>query len=830
MRISSRKSVLSLAVLFVAGIAFVYYRSHRPETRLAQDRTAIDRVRSWEGERFDQPQEAQDFFVLKRAPDGTGPLDYSLYRAAMQQVQQQTQYSITTGALAPAGSPPLGAWAFLGPGNVGGRTRALVIDKTNTQVMYAGAVAGGVWKSINGGGSWAPLADFLPNIAVNSLVMDPNNNQILYAGTGEGYFNGDAVRGNGIFKTTDGGNTWTQLAVTNNNADFFYVNKLAMNAASTRIYAATRTGIFRSIDGGSTWGKVLDATAVNGCMDVKVQTDRPLARVFAACGTLTNPGFISRAADSSGTQTWSTVFSPANMGRTSLALAPSNQSIMYAMSASNTTTGNYQQGLLAVYRSGDSGTTWTTQVTNTNPTLLNTLLLTNPIEANLTQCGFGTSTFAFTQGWYDNILAVDPANPNTVWAAGIDVFRSTDAGQNWGLASYWWAPTNFSVYSHADHHVLLFDPNYNGTSNQILYDGNDGGLFRTNNAVSGNVGTTQAQICGNPLAPSPVAWTNLNNSYGVSQFYYGVPYPDGTQYFGGLQDNGTQRGTDGGGPNAWTTLIGGDGGAVAVNPGNINMLWGENTNRSMQRSVNGGGSFAAFVSGITEASGNFLFIAPLVQDPTNATNMWTGGATIWRTTQATANPTVGNIWTAASIFLNERVASIGVAPTDSNTVYVGMSNSASPGGIIYHNTAALSATGATTWSSATPRTGYVAGLAVDPTTASTAYAVYSTFGGTHVWKSIDTGATWQPLDGTVPNTVPNIPVHTIVVNPSNNQKLYIGTDLGVFVSTDGGQNWFVENNLQLPNVIVDSLAWNRTGTIQLFAFTHGRSAWKVTPN
>jgi hypothetical protein len=843
MRFSIRKIAFSLAVV---GLAATLASYGPPKQTRAQSRV-IKRLRQWErrhktspGARADSPQEAQDFFVTQRVPGGSGPLDYGLYTPAIFQMQQNPGY-VGPGQAIGRSSGPVNSWSFLGPGNVGGRTRALIIDPTNSSVMYAAAVAGGVWKSTNGGTSWAPTADFIANIAVNSLAMDPTNHNVLYAGTGEGYFNGDSARGNGIFKTTDGGATWNQLAFTNSNSDFFYVNKIAINATASRIYAATRTGVFRSIDGGSTWTKTLDAAAINGCMDVKVQTDRPLARVFAACGTfqaITTNGFIARAADGSGAQSWSSVLSPANMGRTSLALAPSNQNVIYALAASNTNTGNYQQGLLAVYRSGDGGTSWTTQVSNTNPTLLNTLLLTNPIEAELTQCGFGTSTFAFTQGWYDNIITVDPTNPNVVWVGGIDLFRSTDAGQNWGVASYWWvggAPAD-PEFAHADQHAIVFDPNYNGSTNQKMYVGNDGGIFLTNNATTGNVGF-QANICaaygagGTQYATNPVTWTNLNNNYGVTQFYYGVPFPDGTVYFGGTQDNGTPASTDGLGPNNWVTLLSGDGGAVAVNPGNTNQLWAENTNLSIQKSTNGGASFAGFTSGITESSGNFLFIAPFVQDPSNANNMWTGGARLWRTTTATTSASGG--WVQASVFLGQRVSAIAVAPTDSNVVYAAGSNGgpASLTGTIYHNTTALTASSTTTWASSNPRPGAVpSALAVDPTDSNTVWVTYSTFGGSHVFKSTNTGNSWTPMPGTGANSIPDIPVNAVAINPSDRNKIYLGTDLGVYASVDGGVNWLVVNSGQLPNVIVDALVFNRTGTIQLFAFTHGRGAWKVTPN
>jgi len=155
--------------------------------------------------------------VLKRMPRGVGPLDYSLYKPAINHVNTMSQYSIATGTILPPANAPIGNWTFLGPGNVGGRTRGLVIDPTNTQIMYSAAVAGGVWKTTNGGGTWVASADFLANIAVNSLVMDPNNHLVLYAGTGEGYFNVDGLRGNGIYKTVDGGANWTQLLSTNNN-------------------------------------------------------------------------------------------------------------------------------------------------------------------------------------------------------------------------------------------------------------------------------------------------------------------------------------------------------------------------------------------------------------------------------------------------------------------------------------------------------------------------------------------------------------------------------------------------------------------------------------
>ena len=790
---------------------------------------------------FDRPDGAQAFFVFKRLAQGQTALSGTQMIAAAAASQAMGVYSTARRAfVAPArsggrglmlanGQSIPGTWTPLGPGNVGGRTRAILIHPATPTTMWAGAVAGGIWKSTDGGASWVPKADLAVNIAVNSMILDPRNPNHLYAGTGEGFFNIDAVRGAGILQSLDGGETWSQLPSTTT-SDFYYVQKIVMSKGSSqRIYAATRTGVFRTNDGGVSWTKVLDGSGVHGCMDLAIQTDRPLAMVFAACGTFTQ-GAVYRALDTGSAMTWTSVLSPPNMSRTSLALAPSNQDIMYAMAASNET-GDYNLGLLAVYKSTNSGASnsWTTQVTNTNPTTQNTLLLSNPIEAVLVDCGYSTSNVFATQGWYDNVIAVDPLNPNTVWSGGIDLFRSDDSGQTWGIASYWWFTPGFDPeYAHADHHTIVFHPQYDGAANKKMYVGNDGGIFRTDDArasvsYSPNPITPASAICGNPV-PFDIHWTPLNNGLDVTQFYAGAVYPDNSGFFGGTQDNGTPRGTVPGGRNAWEIILGGDGGFVAINPANTNMLWAENTGLSIARSTNGGSTFLPFTSGITDASSDFLFITPFTQDPSNAANMWTGGARLWRTTRATVTPTVGNIWTPASALLSQQVSAIAVAPTNSNIVYAGGAT-----GPIWRNTAALTANSTTTWSSSRVRTdsNYISWLTVHPTTPATLYATVSTYnsstGTGHVFKSVDGAVTWTSIDGSGVTGIPDIPAHCILVDPTNPNILYLATDIGLFVTLNGGATWDRENT-GFANVIVEALSIR--GNF-LYAFTHGRSAWRV---
>ena len=861
-----------------------------------------------DGERTDQPREALEWYLQKRLPKGEKVLPVERYFQAKEKIKRMKRFSTrknknmaspaesneaeevfddpefpggTGGGGAGDGSAStsgaLGTWQSLGPGNVGGRTRALIIDPVDPTVMYAAAVAGGIWKTTNGGTTWAPLNDFLANIAVTCMAIDPSNRNILYAGTGEGFFNADGVRGAGIFKTTDAGVTWTRLPATINNADFFFVNDIVVSPANSQhIYTATRSGVFRSLDGGNSWTLQLAsnvANGSNGAMDLVMRTDQGTDYIFAAVGSFAR-SHIFRNTDAGGAGTWQDVFSEVNQGRTALAIAPSNQNVIYAMASCiscgagtnpNFPTANYTDGLLGVFRSTASGATgtWTTQVRNNSANLQDTLLLSNPVNGALTQCGLGGSQF-LNQGWYDNVIAVDPTDSDKVWAGGVDLFRSDNGGTNWAVASYWWFQGNGTPPAngdpqlvHADNHVLLFHPNYNGTTNQILFAGNDGGVYKTDNAKTGNVGyaggitpgggaiTPSSPICGNEFTPggfftvpSPVIWGPLNNNYAVTQFYHGLPYPNGQTYFGGTQDNGTNRGTDAAGPNAWARINGGDGGYVAVNPANTNTIFFETTGLSLRRSTNGGGSSASVITGI--AGDTFPFITVFRMDPTTPTRLWIGGRFMWRTDNNATN------WTRTSNAQQTggSITAIAIAPTNSNVVINGAAS-----GQLRRTTIGLTANAASvlasTWlQTFTPRgngNGTISWVEYDPSNANNVWATISNFNGTpnvngtsagHVFKSTDGGANWTLADGTQTagnvNAIADIPAHSVAVDPNDNQRIYVGTDLGVFVSLDGGANWARETT-GFSNTVVESLsAISNNGVTTLFAFTHGRGAFKVT--
>ena len=419
---SKKIYLYTISATLILGLVFSGYflSSHKNSSSIPPEKLAFlnkkreKKIKS--PKRYDKPKEAQEFYFQQRVAPGGTAIPVEKYTAAWNKMVYMPRYSSSQQSFLPSISNtgkttlPLtpgnnfSGWSSLGPGNIGGRTRALVIDKNTPATMYAAGVSGGIWKSTDSGASWSVLDDMMANLAVTSLVIDPNNSNILYAGTGEGFFNFDAVRGDGIFKSTDAGATWTQLSATASNTNFYYVNKMVISPNdSQRLYAATRTGIWQSSDGGTNWTQTYSTSVRGGCLDLATRTDQNPDFVLASCGSFVQASIIRST--NSGTS-WSTVFTETNMGRTTLAIAPSLQTTIYAL-ASSIASGNFRNGLYKVLRSTDGGVNWTTQVDNTSATKLNTALLSNTIYRHGSHCGLGTDQY-FNQGWYDNIIAVDP--------------------------------------------------------------------------------------------------------------------------------------------------------------------------------------------------------------------------------------------------------------------------------------------------------------------------------------------------------------------------------------------------------------------------------------
>jgi len=786
-------------------------------------------------QRFDQPDAAELYYRAKRQSLDPSVTPMVAYEVAERQRMHMPRHSLvlnaTVQSFAEARSlggeslARLPAWEYLGPGNIGGRMRGFVIDPTDPDIIYACGVSGGVWKTTDGGASWGTATDQLANIAFNSLAMNPANPDVLYGGTGEGYFREEArgtglpLRGAGIFVTEDAGATWSRLPSTETE-DFYWVNDIVVSRADPRrIYAATRTGVWRSADEGATWTKVLATSAKGGCLDLASRSDTSSDFLFASCGTF-DQATVYRCPAAEGTGVWEPVLWEPGMGRTSLAIAPSDQRVVYGLSASNVAspTNPYAQGLFAVYRSSNEGAagTWSARVRNTNPNPLDNLLLTNPIAANAVRCRWeDQQDVVVNMGWYCNVIAVDPADPDIVWAAGVDLFRSNDGGRNWGIASYWWANPQQSSYVHADQHNIVFHPGYDGVSNQTMYAACDGGVYRTDSARSA-VGLATDDLC-HP-AGSSVRFVGLNHALGVTQFYHGAVFPGAKRYMGGTQDNGTIMGSDTAGPERWSFVYGGDGGYAAIDPNNPSVIYVQSQYFDLEKSTDAGATFVPSRRGIP-GSESFIFIAPFTMDPNNSQTLWTGGLQLWRSTDGAAS------WVPASLNFGgtSQASAIAVAPGRSERVVVGTNS-----GRILTCDAALSSDSSTNWSRSQPRAGFVTWVAFDPANADVVYATYGGFGGPHLYRSRDGGSSFESVGTEGSSPIPDVPVHCVLADPGRRSRLFLGTDVGVLVSEDGGETWAVENT-GFASAVTEylTLGTGTDGSRYLFAFTHGRGAWRV---
>jgi photosystem II stability/assembly factor-like uncharacterized protein len=731
--------------------------SHNQSSKLERakqtgERKRPDEDREGEGEeeerKQDQPDQAMKWRMESMVDEsGTIPEGAEM-RAWLHAKQMPIDPSAwPTGKVDPsqqiAGINPTG-WQWLGPGNIGGRVRAIVVHPTDPQTLWLGSVSGGIWKTTNGGASWTPLADFMANLAVSSMVIDPTNPNVLYAGTGEGYFNGDSIRGAGVFKTTDGGATWKQLPHTAASPNWYFVDRLAISPSDSQvILAATRSGIWRTADGGTTWSR---RTTTPSMFDVNF--DPTDANKAVASG---DNGVIRYSVD--GGVTWNQA-SGINGSRIEVAYARSSPNIVYA---------SVENGSGQLYKSIDGGQTYS--------------LVSSPSHLS-------------DQGWYDNALWVDPTNPNNVVVGGITNFRSTNGG------------TNFSQVGsvHADQHIIIEDPGFDGVTNKTVYFGNDGGIFKTTDITAPFVTTTE-----------------LNNNLGITQFYGGAGNVTSGRIIGGTQDNGTLRYS--GSTEGWTSMASGDGGWCASDPNDPNYFYGEFQWLQLHRSANGGASSQSIYSGITDATANGTtnFIAPFVLDPNNPNTLLAGGANLWRTTNAKGVLPLG--WTNIKTSIGSNISAIAVVPGNSDIIWVGHNN-----GSIFVTMNGTSAS--PTWTQVNtnppslPTGRRNTRITIDPTNTN---RVYVTFGGytvDNVWRTDNAGASWVSIT----SNLPRAPVRSLAVWQANPSFLYVGTEVGVFASANAGASWSPTGDGP-TNCSVDELFWMGN---TLVAATHGRGMFSIT--
>ena len=689
-------------------------------------------------------------------------------------------------------------WTDIGPGNIGGRLRTIVIDPDNTNSIWVGGVAGGIYHSADYGASFSPVYDFMANLSISSIVMDPANHDVMYAGTGEGFFNADGVRGYGVFKSTNRGESWSFLTATTpstNASDYaygwYYVNRLAISSNGATLLAATRGAysnyggsIYRSVDGGATWSQRHTAARV---LDIRFDPNDPGKAVAATqnynTGTSLYDNAIITSTDGGLTWTAKKTFSTSGFIRIELAYSKANSQVIYA---------SVDQNSGEIWKSTDGGATWGSA----------------PV---------GTPQHLGNQGWYDNTIWADPTDASHVVAAGLDVHRSTNGGTTWTKISNW--STNqidirygsgTSHTPHADHHALVADPNYNGTTNRVLYNGNDGGLYRAPDIT---------------LAGESSGWDELNNGIGLTQFYSVAGKSSaGTRIIGGAQDNGMLYNAGPG--TSWKMFNGGDGGYSAVDATNDNYLYGEYVYLQIGRSTDRGATFNSIDKlgsfQLTDSrSANANFIAPFILDPNDSNRMLAGGRSLWQNTAVRT----GFDWTAIKASTGSNISAIAVAEGNGNIVWVGHNN-----GEVYYTTNGLNAS--PTWtkvSSATTGTAQgriVNRILIDRSDATKVYVSYGGYNNNNIWRTGNSGSTWTDLNSPA-RVLPSVPYFALERHPTNANWLYVGTEVGLFTSQDGGTTWSASNDGP-ANVEIADLVWRDATT--LIAATHGRGMFTATVN
>jgi len=663
-----------------------------------------------------------------------------------------------------------GTWSALGPSTLlGGRIRAVYVDRSNAKRIFVGAATGGLWRSEDGGMTWSLVNDHMPAMAISDIVADAANPSVLYASTS---YLAYAVQGNGLLKSVDGGHTWSPLASTDPataDVGWTYVQRLAAHPTrGNELIAAAWNAAWKSVDGGATWQLVFTQAAADGApktvMDVKYNPVNPNEVLLGL-----QDGAVAFSSDAGSTFVTVQVAPAANDRKSwvHLAYAPATPGLVYA---------SIDRIGGEVWRSTNGGIDW--------------VLAGKPNHD--------------PAGGVHSAIWVDPVDSRRVVVGGVDIWLSVDGAATFQRISDW---SQWPSSLHADQQVIYADPGYGQNGNARVYFANDGGLYKAEDFKAVTVTT---------------GWTNLDNGLGIAQFWGGAASAaTGGAIVGGLQDSGTSvlRAQ-------WVRWFGGDGGMPWIDPANSSVMYGEYVQAAVFRTLDGGAHAQSICQGITEAdkscgpgtSSEANFIAPTMLDPNQPGRFLVGAKSLWVSDDARIAVPVWHAIkppSASSTVTGDGnwISAIAVQPGSSNVVWVGHNN-----GELYVSNNALSA--APTWK---PVTGlpsrFVTRILFDKSAPSRVYVGLGGFAKSNLYATDNGGASWT----SVGDALPAVPIYSVAVNPLNRQWLYAGTEIGLFASEDMGQTWSASNDGP-ANVPVEELSWR--GDATLVAWTFGRGAFQ----
>lgn len=666
----------------------------------------------------------------------------------------------------PGSKSTSGNWTSLGPNTTSGgyaglgrlNSAGFVTGDNNT--IYVGSASGGIWKTSNGGSSWTPLGDNNAVLGVSDIIVVPGSNpHIIYIATGDRdggsmwSLSGGQNNDNnsvGVLKSTDGGTTWNTTGLSFTPSQQRTTNRLLIDPGDINVLYAATSVGLYKTTNGGT-----DWTLLTGTHFIDLEFN-PSSSAIIYGSTWNGDIYRSTNSGSSWTATLTTSYY-----RTELAVSPNNSAVVYAVIA------NSSEALAGVYKSTDNGATFSQVFSGSTINLLNWDCSSTTVEG---------------QGSYDLCIAADPNNVNNVFIGGINTWRSTNGGTAWTLSNHWTSTWGCGVSEvHADQHFLGYQ---NGTS--VLFEGNDGGFYKTTDNGSN--------------------WTHLGSGLVTSQVYRMSSAQTVTnENICGLQDNGTKAYLSG----SWSDEIGGDGFDCAIDYSDQNVLYGELYYGDIKRSTNHGASWTSITSGL---SGSAYWCAPMLIDPTTHTTIYIGYQDVFRSTNQ------GTSWTKISTWAGSTLRSLAVSPSNSLYIYAATQS------ILY-----LTTNGGTSWSNITGTipvgSGYITSICVKGNDPNTAWVSLGGYNANRVYQTTNGGTTWTDVSA----GLPSIPVMSLIQNRQNTSQaeLYAGTDVGVYLKV-GTSNWIKFSN-GLPNVVVTDfdIYYNATpANSRLRAGTYGRGLWQ----
>lgn len=664
-----------------------------------------------------------------------------------------------------SGIATTGNWTSLSSGSVPagydagtGRINFIRFDPTNANTMYISSPDGGLWKSTNGGAAWTTNTDFLPVIGCTDLAINPNNTQIMYLATGDK--EGDR-RSIGVLKSTDGGATWNATSLVWTAIDNYRTTRLLMDPSNPDIMMlATDGGIFKTTDG---WASNSNVEGSN-IEDMEFKPGDP--NTVYACGT----EFL-KSTDKG--DTWSLVTSglplSGDVSRMAIGVTAGNAAYVYAIA------GDVDGGLLGIYRSTDSGNSFTTRFDSQN--LLHANAAPGPGDTG-------------GQAFHDLAITISPSNADFVTIGGINQWQSANGGTSWSRITYWLGyNANYpgreaepEPYIHADIQNIEYLPG----SSTTFFTSCDGGISKTTD--------------------NGLTWTDITNNLAISQMTsIAVSASNADLHIAGLQDIGTLKHNAG----AWSVIGGGDGEDGFIDRTNdMNMVYCT-VNADFWLSTDGGATY----NNIANIPSNGEWFSPIHQDPTVATRVYLGGfPSLYVSNDLfTGSATWTQLGTATG---SGNILKFEIAPSNNNVIYA-----------IQEDAVSKSVDAGQTWTNITgtlPTAASLTNVTISDTDADKVWVSFSGYAaGDKIFQSVDGGSTWTNLSA----GLPNLPINKILYsNGSAIDAMYVGADIGVYYYDNTMSAW-APFSTDLPNCAVQDLEiFYPTGKLR--AATYGRGSWE----